>query len=234
VSLAATNRDLERDVAAGQFREDLFYRLHVFTVDLPPLPERGDDVLLLADHFVRTLGPRMGKGDPGLSREAREALVSHAWPGNIRELQNAVERALIMSEGGLITAAQLGITRRKDPHGDAAAPDPSSPARPAPVRSLADWERQMVLDALETARGNKSRAAGILGLTRSQLYTRLNTIAGIDELRSVSTEGVSQIFIQFQLEKNIDVAAQEVRDKINQILPDLPQNMQPWRARRHL
>jgi transcriptional regulator with PAS, ATPase and Fis domain len=99
-------------VAAGQFREDLFYRLDVFTVHLPAPRERGDDVLLLADPFVRTLGARMGKGEPGLSRDAREVLLAHPWPGNIRELANAIERALIVREpgdDGLITAADLAL-----------------------------------------------------------------------------------------------------------------------------
>jgi transcriptional regulator with GAF, ATPase, and Fis domain len=168
--VTATNRDLEREVRAGRFREDLFYRLNVFTVHLPPLRERGDDVLLLADHFVRALGARMGRGEPGLSREAREVLLGHRWPGNIRELQNAVERALIVSEGGLITAAQLGIAplpadRPLPGAGPAMAPDGAA--------SLAELEQRMVSRALERAGGNKSKAAKLLGLTRAQLYTRL-------------------------------------------------------------
>src|SRR3989441_13240378 len=97
-------------MARGQFREDLYYRLSVFPIHLPPLRERGEDVVLLAQEFVRRLGERMGKGEPGLSRDARELLVTYPWPGNIRELQNAIERALIVSDAGLITAAQLGLT----------------------------------------------------------------------------------------------------------------------------
>src|SRR5205807_4392542 len=110
--VAATNRDLEQTVAEGRFREDLYYRLAVFRVHLPPLRERGNDVLLLADHFVRHLGSEMGKPNPGLSHEARDLLAAHSWPGNIRELQNAIERALILAEGELISAAQLGIVPR--------------------------------------------------------------------------------------------------------------------------
>jgi DNA-binding NtrC family response regulator len=86
--------------------------LNVFSVHLPPLRERGEDMLLLAEHFVGELGPQFGRGNAGLSREARDTLLAHAWPGNIRELQNAVERALIMTDGGLITATQLGIISR--------------------------------------------------------------------------------------------------------------------------
>jgi len=176
--IAATNRDLEREVDTGRFREDLFYRLNVFAVHLPPLRERGDDVLLLADHVVREIGSRMGKGEPGLSRDARDVLLSHSWPGNIRELSNAIERALIVSDGGLITAAQLAIAAPRGGRGGASSPAvaETTPARTESGdghQSLADWERQMVTDALRTAKGTRSRAAAILGLSRSQLYTRL-------------------------------------------------------------
>jgi len=172
--IAATNKDLDREVAAGRFRDDLFYRLNVFAIRLPSLRERGDDVLLLADHFVSTLGARMAKPDVGLSRDAREALLKHTWPGNIRELQNAVERALIVSEGGLLTAAHFGIDQAgsRPP----AQPVPTAAAVPtdsSPADSLPDTERRMVLEAIQRANGNKSQAAALLGLTRSQLYTRL-------------------------------------------------------------
>jgi len=168
--ITATNRNLEQAVATGQFREDLFYRLDVFTVHLPPLRERGDDMLLLAEHFVRELAPQFGRANTGLSREARDALLAHPWPGNIRELQNAIARALIMSDGGLLTGAQLGITPRaarsthdRQPHTEVSSPPDSLP----------ELEKRMVLDALTKTKGNKSRAAKILGLTRFQLYTRL-------------------------------------------------------------
>jgi transcriptional regulator with GAF, ATPase, and Fis domain len=143
--IAATNRDLEQAVVTGRLREDLFYRLNVFTVHLPPLRERGDDVLLLADHFVRALGFRMGKGEAGLSRDAREALLAHRWPGNIRELQNAVERALIVSDGGLIASAELGIVARAPADADRSASRlgrrrPCRPPRRSPNRS-AGWLR---------------------------------------------------------------------------------------------
>src|SRR6266436_1893946 len=170
--IAATNRDLERAVADGRFREDLYYRLAVFRVHLPPLRERGNDVLLLADHFVRQLGSEMSKPNPGLSHEARDLLAAHSWPGNIRELQNAIERALILAEGELISAGQLGIVPR--PSRDvttAAAPAPDIDRRD--VRALAEVEKQMIADALRLANGNKSRAAAALGLSRTQLLRRL-------------------------------------------------------------
>ena len=164
--IAATNRDLERAVAEGRFREDLYYRLAVFPVRLPALRERGDDVILLADRFVSELGAKLGKGDSGLSRDARQALLDHPWPGNIRELQNAIERALIVSDGGLITAVQLGLTP-----GRAADPSPA-----ATDGSLVEVERRTIQSALERAKGNKSRAAAALGITRMKLYTRLRRL----------------------------------------------------------
>ena len=165
--IAATNRDLEQAVADGRFREDLYYRLAVFPIRLPALRERDDDVILLGEHFVREIGAKLGKGDPGLSRDARDALLSHPWPGNIRELQNAIERALIVSDGGLITAAQLALTVKREPHAEPA------PAARAGGESLAALERRTIETALARAKGNKSRTAAALGITRMQLYTRL-------------------------------------------------------------
>src|SRR5437870_9577117 len=177
--IAATNRDLERAVAKRRFREDLYYRLAVFRVHLPPLREREDDVLLLADHFVRQLGAEMGRLNPGLSREARDLLVAHSWPGNIRELQNAIERALILADGELISAAQLGIVPRPSQEvTTAAAPVPDSDRR-ADVRAIAEVEKQMIADALRRANGNKSRAAAALGLSRTQLLRRVRRF-GLD------------------------------------------------------
>ena len=171
--IAATNRDLERAVAKRRFREDLYYRLAVFRVHLPPLREREDDVLLLADHFVRQLGGEMGKLNPGLSREARDLLVAHSWAGNIRELQNAIERALILAEGELISAAQLGIIPRPPQEVTTAAAAAPKIDRRADVRPLAEVEKQMIADALQRANGNKSQAAAALGLSRTQLLRRL-------------------------------------------------------------
>ncbi|HYL80867.1 MAG TPA: sigma 54-interacting transcriptional regulator, partial [Candidatus Acidoferrum sp.] len=143
--IAASNRDLERAVEEGKFREDLFYRLNVFQVHLPPLRERGDDVLLLAHHFVRQLGARLGKGEPGLSRDAQDVLRSYAWPGNIRELANAIERALILAEGGLLTAAHLGVGGTGEQRPDGSRGQASSgPTAPEP---LADMEKRAILAA---------------------------------------------------------------------------------------
>ncbi len=138
------------------------------------------DVLLLADHFIRTLWAQMGKGDLTLSRDACELRRRHPWPGNVRELQNAIERSLITSEGTLITSAHLAIPsglQSVAPPPQAAPPPPAAPSPPASAPGpLQDLERAAILEALQRTHGHKSRAAGLLGLTRFQLYTRLKRL----------------------------------------------------------
>ncbi len=168
--ITATNGDLTRAVAEGKFREDLFYRLNVFSVHLPPLRERGEDILLLAHYFVRELGGRLGKGEPGLSRDAQDLLLAYAWPGNIRELANAIERALILADGGLLTAAHFGLDRTGDPRLDDAGGQVAETSAP---EALAALERRAIRAALEYTKGNKTQAAAALGITRTQLHTRL-------------------------------------------------------------
>jgi Nif-specific regulatory protein len=170
--ITATNQDPAHAVAEGKLREDLFYRLNVFSIHLPPLRERGDDILLLASHFVRELGPRIGRGEPGLSRDAHTLLLSYRWPGNIRELENAIERALIVSEGELLTAAHFGLSAPARLSADSTA----SPPAPTAAGSLADVERQTIRAALERAQGNKTKAAAALGITRTKFYTRLRQL----------------------------------------------------------
>jgi transcriptional regulator with GAF, ATPase, and Fis domain len=172
--LAATNRDLNRAVAENRFREDLYYRLAVFPVHLPPLRERGEDVLLLAEHFVRQLGAKLGQPAPGLSDAARHCLLAHAWPGNIRELQNALERALILADGAPISAEQLGIVPLVSSGATSGAATIEETEPGTEPGTLAYQERHMVGDALRRANGNKSRAAAMLGLSRFQLLRRLH------------------------------------------------------------
>src|SRR5438445_565650 len=175
--IVATNRNLTDAMARGQFREDLYYRLSVFPIHLPPLRERGEDVVLLAQEFVRRLGERMGKGETGLSRDAPELLVTYPWPGNIRALQNPIERALIVSDAGLITAAQLGLTLPRLPPAEASLPAVSTPSRvanqDAAAATLQKLERHAIADALAKTKRNKTAAAAALGITRMQLYTKL-------------------------------------------------------------
>jgi transcriptional regulator with GAF, ATPase, and Fis domain len=171
--IAATNRDLERAVADGRFREDLYYRVAVFRIHLPTLRERGEDVLLLADHFVRELGAKMERQRPQFSGEVREVLLAHSWPGNVRELQNAIERALILAEGALISGEHLGIGSR--PPADAAIPALTTPpTEDASTRlTIAAQEKRMIVEVLQRTHGHQKRAAALLGLTRFQLYGRL-------------------------------------------------------------
>ena len=181
--IAATNRDLNAAMTRGAFREDLYYRLHVFAIHLPPLRERQEDVLQLLEHFVQELGPVvLGRPAAGISREAREHFLAYAWPGNVRELRNAVERALILCEGGLINPEHLPW------HAESANPPlvPVSPATPDPLAAqpavgdfpaqgmdLEAMERGLIESALKEAGYNRSKAARLLGLSRSKLYTRM-------------------------------------------------------------
>ncbi|PYQ16283.1 MAG: hypothetical protein DMF79_18815 [Acidobacteria bacterium] len=166
--IAATNRDLEAALARGAFREDLYYRLRVFEIRLPPLRERREDVLPLAEAFLEEIGAAMGRPAAGISKEARERLMAYSWPGNARELRNALERAVILAGGGLITADHLPGGQRT---GKAVAAQAGE--LPEEGVNLEALERGLVEKALARARGNRSQAARFLGLTRSQLYTRL-------------------------------------------------------------
>jgi transcriptional regulator with GAF, ATPase, and Fis domain len=178
--LAATNRDLPRAIANGQFREDLYYRLNVFAIRLPSLRERRDDVLPLSQAFLTEIGRNLGRPPAGISRDAKQMLVDYHWPGNVRELRNILERAAILCDGGLIAAEHLAISPALTlPAPPLAAPAPAAELVPpqAGVPSSADdlqnMERAMIEQALQTARFNKSKAAKALGLTRHQLYIRM-------------------------------------------------------------
>ncbi len=174
--VAATNRDLARAIALGEFRQDLFYRLSVFGIHLPPLRERPEDILPLTEMFLAELGPAVGRAELGVSREAKDLLLSYPWPGNVRELRNALERAAILSDGGLITAAHLpiGVARQDPPTAGARAEtDGTNLILPPEGVDLESLERDYVKEALRKARFNKSKAAKLLGLTRAQLYSRI-------------------------------------------------------------
>jgi PAS domain S-box-containing protein len=176
--IAATNRDLSEAVAKGTFREDLYYRLDVFAISLPPLRDRVDDILPLSETFLLDIGKSFGRPPAGISRQARQLLVEYSWPGNVRQLRNALERAAILCDGGLITGEHLSLPARPRtvavPSG---APAPAGVAdangRSAGAVDLPSMERQAIENALREARHNKSKAAKALGLTRMQLYVRL-------------------------------------------------------------
>ena len=167
--VAATNRDLAAEIARGGFREDLYYRLHVFTIPIAPLRQRREDVLPLAEAFLDDLGRSMGRPAAGISRDAREWMMAYAWPGNVRELRNAIERAILLCDGGLITHEHLSVL----PRHDAGASPGRAGVTAASEYNLDGAERGLIEKALLTANGNKSKAARLLGLTRAQLYWRL-------------------------------------------------------------
>jgi transcriptional regulator with GAF, ATPase, and Fis domain len=169
--VAATNRDLATLVREGHFREDLFYRLNIFAIDLPPLCERQADIIPLSQAFLDDIGRQLGRPAAGLSREARPVLLAYHWPGNVRELRNVLERASILADGGLITSDHLVLHAPRHAVGPRRAPESIRDA--PPPAGLPALERQMVEDALRVTRFNKTQAAARLGLTRSQLYVRL-------------------------------------------------------------
>jgi transcriptional regulator with GAF, ATPase, and Fis domain len=180
--IAATNRNLKAAITSGTFREDLYYRLHVFEIRLPPLRDRRDDILALSEAFLKEIATSFGRPPAGLSREARDGLLGYRWPGNVRELRNVLERAAILCDGGLITSEHLTFLSDEPAAEKVIAVGASAPASvpaAAPVASGADTtdlrvlERATIERALADARHNKSQAAKMLGLTRKQLYVRL-------------------------------------------------------------
>jgi len=179
--IAATNRDLASAIARGQIREDLYYRLNVFAIHVPPLRDRPEDILLLAEAFVEELGRTSARPPAGISRDAREWLLTYPWPGNIRELRNAVERAILLCDGGLITREHLPAVVARPEEARSLRPASSDPAGhlPAGGVDLPAVDRSYVERALRQAKGNKSKAARLLGLSRSQFYSRLDKY-GID------------------------------------------------------
>jgi transcriptional regulator with GAF, ATPase, and Fis domain len=172
--VSATNRDLATAIARQEFREDLYYRLHVFEIRIAPLRERPSDILPLAEVFLEELGTTMGRPAAGISKDARDWMLTYPWPGNVRELRNAIERAILLCDGGLIVREHL--PQAMDPlRRPAASHPPADPAAALPPGGvdLESMERSFVQKALGESRGNKSKAARLLGLTRAQLYSRL-------------------------------------------------------------
>ena len=157
--IAATNKNLEELVKAGTFRPDLYYRLKVFAIDLPPLRERREDIPLLADHFLKKFATAMNKPLPTLAPQAVDLLLAHDWPGNVRELENAVERAMVIGRGPEIQPADF--------------PFQLQPTQPVAGRTLDEIERGHIERVLQETAGNLSRAARILDIDRTTLYNKL-------------------------------------------------------------
>jgi Nif-specific regulatory protein len=156
--VAATNKDLEAAVQQGEFREDLYYRLNVFSLFMPPLRDRRPDILLLADHFVEKYAAANGKDVRRIATTAIDMLMSYHWPGNVRELENCIERAVLVCDGGVVHAHHLPPTLQT-----------AEVSGTLPRRSLStaveSYEKDLILDALKSARGNRAKAARLLDTT---------------------------------------------------------------------
>jgi len=166
--IAATNADLRAAIESGQFREDLYYRLNVVPINVPPLRQRKEDIPALVEHFIRKYSQEFGRPVKGISNEALEILMKHHWPGNVRELENVIERALVLCSGDRIEASDIKLDPVTKPTGldsDFFLPEGTT---------LEEHERQLILKALERAKGNKSLAARMLGITRNALRYRLS------------------------------------------------------------
>lgn len=167
--IAATNHDLEAAIEEGRFREDLFYRINVIQIDLPPLRERGTDILLLAQHFIEQFARRSDKRITGISKMAASKLLEYSWPGNVRELRNSMERAVALTEFEKISVDDLSkkIRDYSDSHIFVGS---NNPAELDPIREV---ERRYVLHVLKIVGNNKTLAARVLGLDRKTLYRKL-------------------------------------------------------------
>jgi len=183
--VAATNRDLQKEVAEGRFREDLFYRLNVIPIRIPPLRERREDLSALVDRFVTHFNREFRKQVHGFDTQARSVMAAYAWPGNVRQLRNAIERAVLLSDREWLDVSDLPLeTRSGGAPGSAIAPAAAAaqaPRAPEPARyelptvgvTFDELEREYVRQALERTRGNRSRAARLLGMNRDQIRYRI-------------------------------------------------------------
>jgi len=171
--VAATNKDLRAEIKGGRFREDLFFRLNVVPISVPPLRERREDIALLADHFMAMLAREYGRRAKRFETDAVEALQRYPWPGNVRELRNVIERLMIMVPGERVTARDLLFL---DQSAGSVAVEDSSPASIMPLHDARDdFERQYILRALAAQQGNISRTADVLGVERSNLYRKMRS-----------------------------------------------------------
>jgi two-component system, NtrC family, response regulator AtoC len=179
--IAATNRDLEGQVTAGKFREDLYYRLNVLRVETPPLRDRSDDIPLLAQHFIEMFGREFKRPARGLSPAAEKALSTYTWPGNVRELKNLVERAVLLAEGTMLEPHDFDSLHTSRLKSD--APSAAFTLPPEGI-NLEDVEKNLVVQALDRVHGNQTRAAALLGLHRDQIRYRIEKFG----LKKVETE----------------------------------------------
>jgi transcriptional regulator with PAS, ATPase and Fis domain len=174
--IAATNQDLRVALEQGTFREDLYYRLNVVPIDIPPLRERSADIPMLAEHFVEKLAEATGSRVESISEEAIERLLAYHWPGNVRELENVIERSLVLCSGTRLGAADIRLDT--DPRARQRTADDFLPEGV----TLDEYEQSIIREALRRAGGNKSQAARLLGLTRNALRYRLSQM-GLDNAK---------------------------------------------------
>ena len=174
--LSATNRDLETAIEDGRFREDLYFRLNVIQLELPPLRARGTDVLLIAQHYVTHLAGRAGKPITGVSEKAGEKLLSYSWPGNVRELRNVIERAVALTRYEQLAVEDLP-EKIRNYRSDQVLVGSHDPAELLPMEEV---ERRYIQHVLNTVGGNKTTASRILGLDRKTLYRKLNSDGAAD------------------------------------------------------
>ena len=167
--IAATNRDLKDLVKSGEFRKDLYYRLNVITLNVPPLRERVEDILLLVDHYIEFYSRKNRKPKIGITRDALKMLQSHTWPGNIRELKNVIERAVVLDQDGNITSDDISIERAMDTQ-------PPPPTEQPFHTAVADYKRHVIEEALKKTNGNRTKAAELLGLQRTYLSRLLKEL----------------------------------------------------------
>ena len=170
--ITATNKDLERAITEGQFREDLYYRLNVFTIFVPPLRERKSDLLLLADHFLQKYSKEHGKDVRRISTPAIDMLTSYHWPGNVRELENVIERAVLVCDSGVLHGHHLPPTLQT-------AQASGTVTRLSLSEAIAAYEKDLVQDALKTSRGNRAKAARLLRTTERIVNYKVRKL-GID------------------------------------------------------
>ncbi|HIC3096883.1 TPA: sigma 54-interacting transcriptional regulator, partial [Salmonella enterica] len=163
--IAATHRDLAEEVSAGRFRQDLYYRLNVVTIEMPALCQRREDIPLLAEHFLQRFAARNRKAVKGFTPQAMDLLIHYGWPGNIRELENAVERAVVLLTGEYITERELPL---------AIAATPIKTEYSGEIQPLVEVEKEVILAALEKTGGNKTEAARQLGITRKTLLAKIS------------------------------------------------------------
>ena len=181
--ITATNRDLEKAVASGAFREDLYYRICVFPIHLPPLRDRRDDIALLAQHFVLKHRSKLGKHIDGVSAEALSRLCAYEFPGNVRELENKIHQAMVVAQGPKIEVADLSLPNSAPP--ERRAIDVSRPFRELKERVVDEFERAYVHTLMHTHRGNVAAAARAADIDRKNLWSLLRKYGlSADDFRS--------------------------------------------------